>query len=256
MKEMPEAIMTMWRTDTVLKRNMILVVLAALFVAGVAWLSGWGALGHAGDIQRLFAAWRSHGFAGPLSCIALQALQVVVFFIPGEVLSFAAGYAFGTWHGLLYSFAGIMAGSVFNFCLARAVGRSALSRIVKTSSLDRVDRLLGDGRGRFAIFTLFLLPMAPTDALCYGAGFTGMSLPEFAAISGVARIPSLLLNIYLGARAATHNWIFLILAGLLFLAVFTGYSLLAGRGTRRATPAGPHLGMGQVRGSERKDLLP
>ncbi len=201
-------------------RDLIFVILAALFLAGLAWLSGWGVFRHAGDVERLFAAWRGHGFAGPLWCVALQALQVVVFFLPGEILSFAAGYAFGTWHALAYSFAGIMAGSVFNFCLARAVGRPAVARIIKRSQLDHVDRLLAGNRGRFAIFTLFLFPMGPTDALCYGAGFSAMSLPEFAAISGVARIPGLLFNVYLGARAATRNSTFVILAGLAALAAF------------------------------------
>ena len=109
-------------------RDLLFAVLALLFLIGLTWLSGWGASRHARDVERLFAAWRGDGLAGPMWCIVLQALQVVFFFVPGEILSFAAGYIFGTWHGLAYSFAGIMMGSAFNFYLARVVGRPALAR--------------------------------------------------------------------------------------------------------------------------------
>jgi uncharacterized membrane protein YdjX (TVP38/TMEM64 family) len=201
-------------------RDMIFAVLALLFLIGLTWLSGWGASRHARDVERLFAAWRGDGLAGPMWCIVLQALQVVFFFVPGEILSFAAGYIFGTWHGLAYSFAGIMAGSAFNFYLARVVGRPALARIIKPSSLDRVDRLFAGTNGKFAIFTLFLIPVGPKDALCYGAAFSGMSLPEFAAISGVARIPGLLFNTYLGADFSHFTSAFFVLTGLVALAIF------------------------------------
>jgi uncharacterized membrane protein YdjX (TVP38/TMEM64 family) len=225
MKEILEARNTLRKAATVRARDLLFVVAGLLFVVGLAWTSRWLVSLHAVDLQRLAASWRGGGLAGPLWCIALQALQVVFFFIPGEVFSFAAGYVFGTWHGLAYSFAGITAGSAFNFYLARIVGRPALARIIKPSRLERVDRLLAGADGRFAIFTLFLVSIGPTDALCYGAGFSAMSLPEFAAISGVARIPGILFDTYLGARAATHNFGFVILAGLAGLAIFGSFYL-------------------------------
>jgi uncharacterized membrane protein YdjX (TVP38/TMEM64 family) len=237
MKETVAAMGTKRRANSARTRHLVLLGLAGLFLAGLAWYVGWHAFQHAGDVEHLFAAWRGNGFAGPLWCVALQALQVVVFFLPGEVLSFAAGYAFGTWHALAYSFLGIMVGSLFNFCLARAVGRPAMARFIKPSRLALVDRLLSRNHGRLAIFSLFLFPLGPTDALCYGAGFSGMSLLEFAAINGTARIPALLANVYLGARAASHNFVFVIIAGLLLLAALVGYPLLVHYRNRRRTAA-------------------
>jgi uncharacterized membrane protein YdjX (TVP38/TMEM64 family) len=237
MNEMVRAARTRCKANNVRTSHLILLGLAALLLAGMAWYVGWRAFQHAGDIERLFATWRGNGLAGPVWCVVLQALQVVVFFLPGEVLSFAAGYVFGTWHALAYSFTGIMAGSVFSFCLARAVGRPAVARIIRPSSLELVDRLLARNQGRLAIFSLFLFPLGPTDALCYGAGFSAMSLPEFAAINGTARIPGLFLNIYLGASAATHNFVFVVIAGALLLAVLAGYPLLARHKNRRRAAA-------------------
>lgn len=241
MKQMLAAAKTRAKANNVRLERLILLGIAGLFLAGLAWYVGGHAFQHARDIERLFAGWRGNAFAGPLWCVALQALQVVVFFLPGEVLSFAAGYVFGTWHALAYSFAGIMAGSLFNFCLARAVGRPTMARFIKPSRLAMVDRLLSRNHGRLAIFSLFLFPLGPTDALCYGAGFSGMSLFEFAAINGTARIPALLANVYLGARAATHNFVFLIIAGLLLLAALVGYPLLARYRNGRAAAAAIEL---------------
>lgn len=226
MKEIPEASNTGRKKPTLKARDLLFVAAGLLFVAGLAWASSRIVSLHVVDVQQLVASWRGRGMAGPFWCILLQALQVVFFFIPGEIFSFAAGYVFGTWHGLAYSFAGITAGSAFNFYLARFVGRPALARIIRPSRLQRVDRLLAGTNGRLAIFTLFLLSVGPTDALCYGAGFSAMSLPEFAAISGVARIPGILFDTYLGARAAaTHNFVFVILAGLAGLAIFGSFYL-------------------------------
>jgi uncharacterized membrane protein YdjX (TVP38/TMEM64 family) len=241
MKEAAATVKMAHKAINVRTSHLVLLGLATLLLGGLAWYVGWRAFEHAADIERLFAAWRGNSLAGPLWCVALQALQVVVFFLPGEVLSFAAGYVFGTWHALAYSFAGIMAGSLFNFCLARSLGRPTLARIIKPSSLNVVDRLLSRNQGRLAIFSLFLFPLGPTDALCYGAGFSGMSLLEFATINGTARIPALLFNVYLGARAASHNLGIVIIAGCLLLAVLFGYPLFVRYKNRRRAAAAIEL---------------
>lgn len=195
--------------------KLVLIASAVLILVFLAWLSGeWK---QAGSFHGLAASWRNRPF-GPLWCMALQALQVVLFFIPGEAISFAAGYVFGTWHALAYSMVGIMLGSAFNFHLARTLGRPLLTRIVKPSSLERADRLLVGAKGRLGIFLVFLFPFGPKDAFCYGAAFSGMSLAEFTAISGAARFPALLFSVYLGTSTAHRNFVLLATAGLVALA--------------------------------------
>lgn len=206
-------------------RYQLLFAAAALLLILLALLFAWGLWERIGDAGRLAASWRAAKIAGPLGCVGLQAFQVVFFFIPGEAISFAAGYVFGAWRGLAYSFAGIMLGSIFNFYLARTVGRPALARIVKPSTLERVDRLLEGARGKLAVFLLFLFPLGPKDALCYGAAFSGISWPEFAVISGAARLPGLLFSVYLGTRAAHRNFVFVVVAVLTALAAAGAFYL-------------------------------
>ena len=170
------------------------------------------ALWHAGVIQRLsdkeaLVAWlRSAGYRGPLLCVAIQFVQVVIFVIPGEITQFASGYVFGAWRGLVYSITGIMLGSAFNFYFARFAGRPTLERFMSRRTLSKVDGLLTSARGKSAIFILFLIPGTPKDALCYGAGLSSLGLGEFVVISGLARLPALFSSTLLGSQASKRDY--------------------------------------------------
>ena len=206
-------------------RWLLAIFLVLLVVAGGMWL--W----HAGFLQELFhedrlvAALRDEGSKGPLLCIAAQFVQVVIFPIPGEITQVAAGYVFGFWRGFLYSVIGIMAGSAFNFYFARTVGRPTLERFISSQTLDRVDRSLNSGKGKSTIFLLFLLPGAPKDAMCYGAGLTTIGLTEFVVISGLARSPALFASILSGAHAGRGDYRSLVLTGLVIVFVIASYYL-------------------------------
>ncbi len=178
---------------------------AAVAVAGLAatlllaWRRGW--LGRLADRRQLVDWMRTQGAAGPLICILIQFLQVVIFAIPGELTQIAAGYVFGAWWGFLYSIIGILLGSAFDFGFARAVGRPVIQRILGAERLADVDRRLRSRNGRVAIFVLFLLPGMPKDAMSYGAGLTALRLPVFLAVCVPARMPALLLSTLFGSEA-------------------------------------------------------
>ena len=188
-------------------------------------------LWRAGIIQRLsnkdaLVAWlQNAGYRGPLLCIAIQFVQVVIFVIPGEITQFASGYVFGAWHGLLYSIAGIMLGSAFNFYFARFAGRPTLERLIGRRTMERVDRLLNSARGKSAVFILFLIPGTPKDAMCYGAGLSTLGLGEFVVISGLARLPALLSSTLLGSQASKHNYRAMVITAAVAGVVIAAYYL-------------------------------
>src|SRR5438093_3284971 len=70
---------------------------------------------------------RSWGWMAPLVFIAIQALQVIISPIPGEITGPVGGALFGTWLGLLYSTIGLTAGTLFCFWVGRK-GREPLVR--------------------------------------------------------------------------------------------------------------------------------
>jgi uncharacterized membrane protein YdjX (TVP38/TMEM64 family) len=206
----------------------------ALVVAGGVWLWHTGFLAELSDKDRLVEALREDGLKGPLLCIAAQFVQVVIFAIPGEITQLAAGYVFGVWRGFIYSVLGIMVGSAFNFYFARLVGRPTLERFISRTTLDKVDKAFNSAKGKSALFLLFLLPGAPKDAMCYGAGMARMSLMEFVVITGLARCPALLASILIGAHASRGNYRSMILVAFVVVVVVATCYLYEWRKSRRA----------------------
>lgn len=210
---------------------LILVVLAA-FLSYELWRTG--VLARISNKDELIQSLRAAGVKGPLLCMAVQFVQVVIFVIPGEITQFAAGYVFGAWLGFLYSIIGIMLGSAFNFFFARVFGRPAIEKFIPGPTLEKIDRALNNVKGKSAMFLLFLLPGLPKDALSYGAGLSNMGLAEFVVISGLARSPAMLVSTLLGSQAYQQQYRSMIIVAVVAGLAIVGYFLYERR--RRRPP--------------------
>jgi uncharacterized membrane protein YdjX (TVP38/TMEM64 family) len=133
-------------------------------------------------------------------------VQVVLFFIPGEVTQLASGYIFGTWLGLLFSYFGITLGSVTAFALARLFEHTALDLLVDRQTVRKFDCFVYGKSGFWPLFILFLIPGIPKDLLCYIAGLTPMHVVTFLAVSTVGRFPGMLLASIFGDGLAERDW--------------------------------------------------
>lgn len=119
--------------------------------------------------------------------VMLQAAQVVVAPIPGEVTGFAGGYLYGPLFGIVWSTLGLTIGSYLAFAVGRALGRPAVERFVPSSTMARFDYLLTH-KGAFIVFLLFLIPGFPKDTLCWFLGLGHLSTLEFLVISTMGRL--------------------------------------------------------------------
>jgi uncharacterized membrane protein YdjX (TVP38/TMEM64 family) len=154
-----------------------------------------------------FRAWiESYKSSAALVFVLVQCVQVLLFFIPGEVTQFAGGYIFGTWQGLLLSYFGLTLGSVLAFLLARLFGHAAVGVLIDRETLRKFDRLVYGKSGFWPMFVLFLLPGVPKDLLCYIAGLTPMHVVTFVLISTIGRFPGVMLSCILGEGLAERNW--------------------------------------------------
>src|SRR5437867_6553862 len=62
---------------------------------------------------------RAWGVGAPLVFIAIQALQVIISPIPGEITGPVGGVLFGTWLAVVYSTIGLTVGTLFSFWVGR-----------------------------------------------------------------------------------------------------------------------------------------
>ena len=156
------------------------------------------------DVDTLRDVVRSFGVLAPVALVLIQAAQVVVAPIPGQLLGFVAGYLFGGLAGATYSLLGAAIGSFVAFSISRRYGRPFVESVVFGPTLDAFDVACRD-RGMVALFVIFLVPGLPDDVLCFAAGLTDLDVRKMVAVSVLGRIPGYLLVAYAGASLADGN---------------------------------------------------
>lgn len=145
---------------------------------------------------------------GPLSFIGfiiLQASQVVVSPIPGEVTGLLGGFLYGKFLGIILSTVGLTIGSWVAYSLSKTFGRPFVEKFVKKETLERYDYLLHH-KGAFLVFLLFLIPGFPKDYLCYILGLGSLSTKEFLVISTIGRFMGTVLLTLGGAYIRHHQY--------------------------------------------------
>lgn len=168
---------------------------------------------------------------GIIVFILLQIVQVVVFFIPGEVVQMAGGYIFGPVLGSIVSILGILLGSMICFYLARVIGRNNINRWIEEKKLHRIKRILEAGSNKVVIFAIYFIPGIPKDLLGYVSGVSGVDFSEFLIFSMLGRCPWIVASAMFGHGIGTGNYIAIIIISvisvvLFLIGVFKGNSII------------------------------
>jgi uncharacterized membrane protein YdjX (TVP38/TMEM64 family) len=189
-----------------------------LFVALIFLLSWYGPrpfslLGPWGeDLGKFYTRRRRLGryltSLGPYSAavfMLLQALQVIISPIPGELTGVVGGYVYGVPFGFLFSTVGLTLGSWVAFELASIFGRPLVERLVSKSVLEKF-HFLTTNAGTLISFLFFLIPGFPKDYLCYILGLAGMPLVAFLTVSTLGRMPGTYLLTMQGASIRSGQY--------------------------------------------------
>ncbi len=131
-------------------------------------------------IQRL-------GVWGPLLIFAVMVLQVFMALIPGHALVLAAGYVYGFAICLLITVGSTVLGSQIAFMIARRFGSRLIYRLASPRAIAHWDRLAANQGGMFYFF-VFVLPIFPSDLMCYVAGLGNISPRRFFLANVMGRL--------------------------------------------------------------------
>lgn len=171
----------------------------------------------------------SFGMWGAGVFVLLQALQVIIAPIPGEVTQFAGGFIYGTIPGTLFSMMGILMGSAVVFGLGRWFGLPFLKVVMSEKTFQKFEFLLNHPKTELVILILFLIPGSPKDILTYLAGLTPVKPLHFFVAAMVARFPGILLSSYIGAHVEAKAYGPVIVASVIALGLFVTGVLLQDR---------------------------
>jgi uncharacterized membrane protein YdjX (TVP38/TMEM64 family) len=158
------------------------------------------------DAAALRAWIAQFGLFAPLVFVLIQATQVVVAPIPGQVVALVAGYLFGPVAGTVYSLAGVLIGSAVAFSLSKRYGRSFVEDILHEDVIARFDDFV-DTVGVPGLFAFVIIPGLPDDAICFLSGLTKWRLRTFLAVISVGRLPAYVLTVYAGGELASGRFL-------------------------------------------------
>lgn len=132
-------------------------------------------------------------------------LQVIILPVPGSV-AVAAGVAlFGPLKCALYSFIGIVIGSIVAFGVGRWIGYKAVKWIVGKDTLDKwLEKL--KGKDYLILSIMFLLPLFPDDVLCFVAGLSSMTWSYFLVMIVITRALSVFTTAYSFDLIPFNTW--------------------------------------------------
>ena len=101
-------------------------------------------------------------------------MQVTFIPIPSTITVLVGNYLFGFWASYLYSFIGMILGSMFAFYLGRWFGKKFIYWLVNDKEM--VDSYLYKikNKGNVLLFFMFIFPFFPDDLLCSIAGILPM----------------------------------------------------------------------------------
>lgn len=168
---------------------------------GVAALAALFLLGRqVGAYVPEFAVWvNSLGVWGPLVFIAGYTLAAVAF-VPGSLLTLAAGAIFGLGKGVVFVFIAAVLGSSAAFLVSRYLARAVIERkLAGSARFAAIDRAVS-AQGRKIVFLLRLSPVFPFNLLNYALGLTNVRFSDYL-IASLGMLPGTLLYVYYGKLA-------------------------------------------------------
>lgn len=194
----------------------VLVLVAVGLALGLLSVGAWIRMAESPPVRALIRLSGDHtalrtelarwGAWAPVVFIALQALQVLIAPIPGEITGFLGGFVFGQGAGFLYSMLGLSLGSFLAFAVGRWLGAGFVQRLVSPSIWRRLSFLI-ETEAAVLCFVLNLIPGFPKDLLCYIFGLSPMGFWVFALASTLGRLPGTWVVSAQGADTASGNYL-------------------------------------------------
>jgi uncharacterized membrane protein YdjX (TVP38/TMEM64 family) len=143
---------------------------------------------------------RNTGALGVAIFFAAYVVSTVAF-LPGSILTLAAGFAFGPVWGLAIASPASVAGATCAFLLGRTLLRDwAAARVGDSPRLKAIDSAVAR-EGFKIVFLLRLSPLFPFNVLNYALSLSRVRVGTYILASFLGMLPGTALYVYLGSLA-------------------------------------------------------
>ncbi|MBO5335312.1 MAG: TVP38/TMEM64 family protein [Clostridia bacterium] len=161
----------------------------------------------------------------PFIYILVQIIQVLFLPIPGAISILAGLQIFGALLTGVYSYIGIVLGSLTAFGIGRRWGNKGAAWLIGEETLEAWKKKM-QGKDNLLLTAMFLLPFFPDDILCFVAGVSTMSSRYFILMMLATRLFSVFTTCYSIEWIPVDTWWGLLIWGVLFALMATAFILL------------------------------
>jgi uncharacterized membrane protein YdjX (TVP38/TMEM64 family) len=175
------------------------------------------------DQEAVSAYLKSYGALGPIVLFVLMVAQVFVAVIPGHALMVTAGYVYGKL-GLFIVITSTILGSQIAFTIARWYGRNLINKLASPQIIERWNKA-SQGQGIIFYFFAFVLPIFPSDLMCYVAGLATIAPKRFLVANILGRTCCAVFVTLIGIYGGQPPFAFWIVATVVIASFFAGWAL-------------------------------
>lgn len=179
-----------------IKNGLKYVLLFILVIAVLVFVFKFKRLFHDMSYRHLKRFLLSYGKFSALAFIIIYSLKAVLLVIPASLLSIVAGNIYGPLNAFIFSIIGCFFSGTLAFCLAKALGKPFVDKLLKGKVLKLDSAIEKHG---FIIMLLMRLSFVfPYDVLSYAAGLTKIKYRDYILGTILGIIPEMILYSYIG----------------------------------------------------------
>ncbi len=142
----------------------------------------------------------SRGVFGFLTVILVEALQMVVIFIPAEFIQISSGLSYPFWIALLLCDLGVCLGATIIYVLVRVFRFDNQQFDKKEAMIEHLAARAKKDRGTvLLLYFLFIMPFIPFGAICYFGSHKKLRYGRYILTVATGVIPSIVTSNLMGA---------------------------------------------------------
>jgi len=208
------------RAATIIKVVAFVAVFGTLLGLFIAYFDFFYSLLDLENRQALRERMVGMGIWGYGLALLIQFAQVVISFLPGEVVELFLGMAYGPFVGFAIAMVGVVLGTIVAYYLAKFVGIPFVRLFIKKDYFAKYAFLRDERKVALGVFVVYLIVGLPVDTATYLAPTLKIKFWKFLLLSSLARIPKIISSTIVGHYLVEGNlWV--------SLAVFFGTALLS-----------------------------
>jgi len=183
------------------------------------------------DVDGAKALLSSRGILGFLAVVLVEALQMVVVFIPAEFIQISSGLSYPFYIALILCDLGVCLGATIIYVLVTTFRFSSNACEKNEKKIEKLAARVKKDRGtQLLLYLLFIMPLIPFGAICYYGSCRKMKFSRYIFTVATGVIPSIVTSNLMGmaARYFIGNdlplWLLILiiaaLAGILLVVLF------------------------------------